>query len=226
MRDTSCICTYSRPSSHSKDTSWTVCRRAMVPRSSQRPIRRGKSESGCNAWPNKPAGAHSRARAKITTLRIATPGRTGSLLQAPARAHAMAVMTKGVGSLLGGTSKRLGFLFRNQKHWFPASRDRYSVCYCLLRRGGRCSRLQSFHRGEMKLGDPVEGRCSAVRRAYHFGCDKSLDALESLWSDHRRMILRVCSLEGLNVSRRGIKNNKFRARHGFLLLLGRSRCRL
>src|SRR5205807_2673511 len=126
--------------------------------------------------------------------------------------------------LLGGTSKRLSVLFRNQKHWFAASRDRYGVCYCFLRRGGRCSRLQSFHRGEMKLGDPIEGRCAAVRRAYDFGCDKSLDALERLWSDHRRMILRVCSLEGLNVSRRGIENNKFRARHGFLLLLGRSRC--
>src|SRR5205814_6589257 len=91
---------------------------------------------------------------------------------------------------------------------------------------GRCGCLQSFHRGEMKLGDPIEGRCAAVRRAYDFGCDKSLDALESMWSDHRRMILRVCSLEGLNVSRSGVENNKLRARHRFLLLLCRSRCRL
>src|SRR5437660_1347157 len=65
---TSCICTYSRPSSHSKVTSWTVSWRAIVPRSTQCPIRRGTSESGCNAWPNKPAGVHSRARANIMTL--------------------------------------------------------------------------------------------------------------------------------------------------------------
>src|SRR6266516_3678256 len=127
---TSCICTYSRPSNHSKVTSWTVCWRAMVPRSTQCPMRRGKSESGCNAWPNKPAGAHSRARANIMTLRIATSSRMlGSRLPPTDLAQAAGAKRAGVphASLLlrvikstalsGGYSKavRISVIVRDKK---------------------------------------------------------------------------------------------------------------
>src|SRR5262245_11801578 len=47
-RETSCICTYSRPSIQLKVTSCVVGRRAIVPRSTHWPTRRSNNESGCS----------------------------------------------------------------------------------------------------------------------------------------------------------------------------------
>src|SRR5690349_16179996 len=116
------------------------------------------------------------------------------------------------------TSKGLDVLFCDQKDRLAAGRDGYGVRHGLLRRRRRRRCLQGLHGGEMKLGDPVEWGRSTVRSTYDFGGNKSLDALEGLRSDHRRMILCVDSLEGLNIPRCGVENDEFRAGHGLLLL--------
>ena len=99
-----------------------------------------------------------------------------------------------------------------------AGRDLYGMGDGFLGRRRCRGGLEIVHRREVKLGDPVEGCRAAVGSSNHLGGDEFLQALEALRRDHRRVILRVCSLEHADVSWRRVDDDQLCTSHGFFSL--------